>query len=273
MNIMNMVSEERTFGVEIEFYGPTREALIEAVKSQGLEIEYEGYTHRTTAHWKIVTDSSVHGSSGERGLELVSPILKGLDGINQINKVCIALKSVDAKVNKTCGLHLHLDARDLTLQDWKNTLTFYYNYQEGIDKLMPKSRRDNDYCNHYSENELRRIQKCRSLEELFDTCHDRYKVINVSSFLRHGTIEMREHSGTVEFEKIVEWLQFCIAVINKGKSVKSLDIWKQADEEKQFEALMVQLKKVGVDSSSITYYKNRKNQLQAKETANLRECI
>lgn len=265
MNIMSIATEKRTFGVEIEFYGTTVSELKEELKAQNIKAVFEGYTHTTTSHWKIVTDASVTSTGTGRtvGLEIVSPVLCGLDGIVQLQKVCEALNKAGAKVDRTCGLHIHLDARDLELKDWKNIIIFYYNYQDAIDMLLPKSRRGtrNSYCKRRSESELRDIQKAKTIDGLMSATWDRYKGVNTQSYLRHGTIEFRQHSGTIEFEKIVEWLQFCLAVINKCKSLKSLDIWKQPDHEKEFKAMLTHLRKGGADASSIEYYKARKEQL------------
>lgn len=255
----SVVNEERTYGVEIEFFGTDVASISNALIEKGIDVQYEGYTHRTTSHWKIVTDSSVNGL----GLELVSPVLKGEEGMRQLKKVCEALEIVGAKVDRSCGLHIHLGATDLTLQHWKNILVFYNNYQRSIDKMLPRSRRRNTYCRPYTEKELRDLFKLKTLSQLEDVCMDtdRYKVINICSFLRHGTIEFRQHSGTIEFEKISQWLQFCMGVVEKGKSVKVLDIWRAEDDSREFEALMRQIRKSGASLNAIKYFRERKEKL------------
>lgn len=264
---MNLVNMDRTYGVEIEFFGVKPDVVVEALENAGINASYRGYTHTTTSYWKIVTDSSVtnKGTGTYAGLELVSPVLKGEEGLKQLQICCRVLDELGAKVDKSCGLHVHLDARDLTLQHWKNTVVFYHNYQRSIDKMLPKSRRSgqNQYCQPFMERDLKDISALKTLSQLRDYAEytSRYKVINVTSFLRHGTIEFREHSGTIDFEKIYNWLQFCMVVIEKAKSVKSLYVWRNEDDSKEFEALMTQIRKAGADLENIKYYRSRKEAL------------
>lgn len=107
----------RNFGVEIEAYGISRATLAKELRREGINVAVEGYNHDTREHWKLVTDGSLRG---ENTFELVSPILKGEEGLEELKKVCKVLKAKGAKVNKTCGLHIHFDATDYNLDNWKN---------------------------------------------------------------------------------------------------------------------------------------------------------
>ena len=46
----------------------------------------------------------------------------------------------------------------------------------------------------------------------------RYVKVNAESFMRHGTVEFRQHSGTIEFEKISNWVKICGNLIDKSKT-------------------------------------------------------
>lgn len=58
--------------------------------------------------WTVKTDSSISTSrsGGWMGIEVVSPKLKGKDGINQVIKVLKWLNDLGAVVNPSCGLHV-----------------------------------------------------------------------------------------------------------------------------------------------------------------------
>lgn len=106
----------RKFGVEFEAYNVDRATLSRALNAAGVRCEAQSYNHTTSACWKIVYDSSL---SGNNTFELVSPILNGEDGINELKTVCRVLNECGAKVNKSCGTHVHIDAADFTLEHWK----------------------------------------------------------------------------------------------------------------------------------------------------------
>ena len=98
----------RKFGAELEMTGITREQAVRALRGVGIEVRDETYNHETRDYWKIVPDSSVHG-----GFEVVSPVLEGEAGLEQLRTVVTALDDMGGTVNKTCGYHVHFDAADL----------------------------------------------------------------------------------------------------------------------------------------------------------------
>ncbi len=53
-----------------------------------------------------------------------------------------------------------------------------------------------------------KIKNATSLQSIERFLGSRYFKINPKSYARHNTIEFRQHSGTVEFEKISNWVRF-----------------------------------------------------------------
>lgn len=215
----------RKFGIEIEMFGVEKRKLLNAIRAEGIEIYDEHYNHSTRPHWKLVSDSSIQGSLG---IEIVSPPLQGLDGLTQVEKVCSALSRVGAKINKSCGFHVHIDASTFTLDNWKNIYKNYILLEDVIDSFMPISRRasNNSYCKSLKARGaqstlINKISNCGSASEadrLITGGNDRYYKINYQAFLRHGTIEFRQHSGTVEYHKISNWVLFLHHLISYSES-------------------------------------------------------
>ena len=90
-------TSNRTFGIEIECVFPNIESVhnfINDVNSNtSLLVRDSGYTHTTTPHWKVVTDASIHSSArGRVGREIVSPILKGAQGKQDLKTIIMAPK-------------------------------------------------------------------------------------------------------------------------------------------------------------------------------------
>lgn len=211
--ILNLPFEftfNRTFGIELETYGADIDVLIRECRRQGIEIEAEGYNHNTRNHWKIVTDSSITGRGGR---EIVSPVLIGHEGLNQIKKVCLALNRAGSKVNKSCGFHLHFGVQDFNLENFKNLFKSHLMMEKEFDSIVPESRRNNNnrFCKGLKsingfESKLNAARTITELKNIFNT---RYVKLNFQSYQRYGTVEFRQHSGTTTFSKIKNWILIC----------------------------------------------------------------
>lgn len=210
--IFVLTAFSRKFGIEIEAYGVDKAKLVRALNSAGILTHTEGYNHVTRNHWKVISDSSI---TGDNAFELVSPILEGEDGIEQVRKVSQVLVALRVKINKTCGMHIHFDAEGMNLQTWKNLFKNYINYEGIIDSFMPTSRRanNNTYCksllNGLSKEQIfRKIDACNTISQIASYYSSRYFKVNAQSYSRHNTVEFRQHSGTIEFDKIEMWVRF-----------------------------------------------------------------
>lgn len=210
---------DRQFGVEFEAYNVDKEILRNALISAGIACENEFYNHTTRRYWKIVSDSSLRGN---QTFELVSPILYGESGIEEMKTVCRVLNECGAKVNRSCGTHVHINASNINLRTWKRIYINYARLENVIDDFMPKSRKDNNctYCKGYKNfrNFEEKMERFSSLQQIDRFFGSRYYKINPKSYARHNTIEFRQHSGTVEFEKISNWLLFLHNLITFSES-------------------------------------------------------
>ena len=206
----------RNFGVEIEAYNCTRERLARELNAAGIRVQVEGYNHTDHAdHWKLVTDSSL---SGNNTFELVSPILHGESGLEELEKVCWVLELCDVKVNDSCGLHVHMEAAEFDLQTWKNLIITYKRLEGVIDNFMPRSRRNNRYCKGLSaitEASINRAANIGQLRAAFQ--NNRYHKINLEAYARHRTVEFRQHGGSTNFTKMSAWIHFLAKMIAFAK--------------------------------------------------------
>lgn len=206
-------------GAEIEFFGVHYQTVINSLTAKGINVSYEGYTHQVMSCWKLVTDVSVNsrGTGVGKGLELVSPILYGDEGLDELQIVMETLNSIGAQVDKTCGLHIHHDIADYDVENFISLHNLYYNYQKGINSIVPRSRRTaarNTYCIGLSKSDLDYIQNASSIRQVARCIGTRYVVLNSQSYVKYGTIEFRQHSGTVEFEKLEAWIILTHCMVN-----------------------------------------------------------
>ena len=219
-NILPTLTTNRRFGVEIEFVGASKINVYDALMNAGISVQIQDYNHRTSHVWKIVDDASLIDDSHIGTGELVSPILSGQAGLETIAKVLEALNSTGAKANDSCGLHVHVDAHNLSIQEIAGVYLTYAGNENHFDSIMPRSRRSeqNQHCRSiardqcdYNQNFFDRL-RVSNVNQLIDRLtYDRYYKVNLQSLTRHNTIEFRHHSGTTNAEKICNWVVFVLS--------------------------------------------------------------
>lgn len=220
---MTTTASTRKFGVEIEAYNVSMHQVADALQAVGIDARVAGYTHSTTPYWKLVSDASL---TGAHAFELVSPILEGEAGFAELAKACEVMTSMGVKVNRSCGLHVHVDGRDLTLPQLKNVCRMFAKYEPCMDEVVPPSRRANDYCRSNLarlgglDAAYTKIAAATNSNELAEVMNGpqhshlaRYHKLNLQSMLRHGTVEFRQHSGTVDAVKAVTWARMAVAFV------------------------------------------------------------
>lgn len=241
------------FGVEIEAFGLKRNEIITELTAAGIEVRGEDYNHSTRTWWKIVSDSSIHG---EDAFELVSPVLKGTTGLQNLRTTLLIISGLEAKVNKTCGLHIHINAREFTSQTWINLFKNYQTIESLIDTWMAPSRRENHntYCKTLRGIDLEDISKqsvertTREISNRFFS--DRYFKVNIQSFWRHGSVEFRQHAGTTNHKKVTNWILFLARLVEFSKNETLTEGTFQ--EAKRF-----------LNEDLITYFKQRQQEMNS----------
>lgn len=209
------------FGVEIEAYGITRSELTNELKNAGIDTESLGYTHETRNNWKVVNDGSL---TGIETFELVSPILEGNSGLAKLKTASLIARGLDGKVNRNCGLHIHFDARQFDKMTWIRIFKNYAKIESKIDCFMASSRRGNQntYCQSVrstrTETALNEAANRSDLQSALRRISEgfgggRYYKVNLQSFWRHGSIEFRQHQGTLDFKKMQNWILFLARLV------------------------------------------------------------
>lgn len=200
-----------TFGVEIECYNFVRSTLVQAGNENGLQVVSEGYNHiDNNRYFKIVSDGSL---TGENSNEVVSPILKGKKGLSSLESLCKSLEAVDARVNRSCGLHVHIGAADMSDEHYVRIARNYQKLEGAIDTFMPVSRRanNNGYCMSLAGVDLHNCRTKQDVRSAFN--YDRYYKFNAEAYARHKTVEFRQHSGTTDYNKISHWVMFLAKLV------------------------------------------------------------
>lgn len=187
-------------GIEIEFiYSGNYDLLKKLIIDKKL--------HR---HICLVSDGSLracHNNNGydSREMKVLCKTTEVADVMKRLDSVFLH-PEIDGYANRTCGLHVHLDARnrDVSLM-YKN----FVRVQSILRGSQPVGRIKNKHC---------LVNDTESIEEL-EATGARYWVVNATSFKKHKSIEIRIHEGTTNCEDIYNWVSFLDAIASHTKLI------------------------------------------------------
>jgi hypothetical protein len=158
----------------------------------------------------IKEDHSLRANTGHYAYE-ICVLFKEDEATEVVNKLTAVLNNpvVDAYVNETCGMHLHLDMRTRKVDDCYRKL---YKAQKFLVETQPPCRMETNFCNL---NERGSMQEQMGLTGTNPRDRAaRYLVINPLAFNTHKTLEIRSHSGTTNATKILNWIALCKGLID-----------------------------------------------------------
>lgn len=229
--------KDQAFGIELEFGGITRKKAAFALKKAidgatgpawvgGTYDKFEVYgpDGRT---WTIMSDASVNAQGGQ-ACEFVTPKCNYED-IETVQACIRALRKAGAKVNQSCGLHIHIDGANHTAKSLKNLAFTFRAKQDLIFKAVAPNRIGNRYCRPITDDLVDNIKKVKKLDgdKLKDTWYDtysdfrstdahyhasRYHALNYHSLWYRGTVEFRLFNSTLHAGEVRSYLNLCLAM-------------------------------------------------------------
>ncbi len=239
-----MELKEQRFGIEIEMTGITRQEAAEVAAAYfGTESSYVGTYYDTYAaldgqgrQWKFMSDGSITAerkageqrvrATSEYKTEMVSPICRYED-IVSIQEIIRELKRHGAITNKSCGIHVHVDASPFDARTLRNITNIMASKEDLIYKALKVSvARERRYCHKVEERFLEELnqKKPKTLDGVERIWYDgesrryhhyddsRYHCLNLHSVFQKGTVEFRLFNGTLHAGKIKAYIQFCLAI-------------------------------------------------------------
>jgi hypothetical protein len=168
--------------------------------------------NRAGLNWSVKPD-------GTRGVsaEAVSPIL-GAETLNQCTTAARALAAAGATVNKQTGYHVHLGVEHYGLNGIANLVVNWAAAHDTIGALVAPSRLNNGFCRPISLLDAERNAEMVRNGQVHNLNGGRYYSLNLASYDRHGTVEIRLHHGTLNGSKIKAWAEFCNAMAEAAKA-------------------------------------------------------
>lgn len=235
---------DQRFGIEIEMTGITRAAAAKVIAgyfyttASHVGGTYDTYTVRSDdgRQWKLVSDASIHcetrrgsTSNKEYSVELVSPICRYED-IPTVQEIVRQLRHAGAKVNDSCGIHVHVDASPHDVKTLRNIVNIMASKEDLLYKALDVQVDRQYYCKKADTRFLDEMnhKRPRTMDELEAIWYNgrggryqhydntRYHALNLHSVFSKGTIEFRLFNSTLHAGWVKTYIQLCLAISNQA---------------------------------------------------------
>lgn len=239
------------FGIEIEMTGITRAAAAKVIAgyfdttATHVGGFYDSYAVRDDQErqWKVMSDASIRAQT-RRGntnnsaykVELVSPICRYED-IELLQEIIRKLRAAGARVNDSCGIHVHVDAGAHNVKTLRNVVNIMAAKEDLLYKVLNVEVERQHYCKKadtrfLDEMNRRKPKSMEAMEQIWyngrsgrNDHYDqsRYHALNLHSVFSKGTIEFRLFNSTLHAGEVKAYIQLCLAIshqalVQKGAS-------------------------------------------------------
>lgn len=226
----------------------------------GVEWEYCSVERIRPLESALVSTQSGHHEDGSCGYEIVTRPIAGEHVATTLTLLGKALAEADATVDDTCGLHVHVDARDVRWADMRRLIALYCSVEPALYAMVGPQRIRSDYCEavgkRYTEalenadwkgailavayadrgDEPRTPAQARDYVAQWrpEKKHGgRYKGLNIIPWL-YGrrnwrnprpdtTVEFRLHECADESKKVISWAKLCVSMVDFARGSNKLE--------------------------------------------------
>lgn len=262
--------KEQCFGVEVEMTGITREeAAVALAEYFGTTADYIGGVYDTWSvqdpdgkTWKLMSDASIQGeckthtgyiNTEDRNykVELVTPKLIYAE-LPKFQECVRRVRRAGAKVNSSCGIHVHVDAANHNRQSLKNLIGIMFSKEDILFKaLQVNESRAQHWCKKVRDPMLRQARALSSeettdLTELERVWYEginghsehynwtRYHALNLHSVFYRGTVEFRCFNSTLHAGKAAAYVNLCLAMSAQAIAQRSTVMRKTKSDNELF---------------------------------------
>ncbi len=286
------------FGVEIEMTGLTREQAAKAAaelwnstaRHTGRGYDAWEVTDLEGKVWKFMSDGSisserwcngeyVSANNSEYRVEMVTPKL-GFDEIPKLQEAVRAVRKAHAKVNESCGIHVHIDASRFDNQSLKNLMSIMYSKEDLLFQALqvPESRVQR-WCQPVREDMLQQARRMTAgasrsrLERIWyqgdvnRTEHynwTRYHALNLHSVFYRGTVEYRMFNSTLHAGRVKAYIHLALGISSQALEQRGSQMRKTQSDNPAF-TFRTWLLRMGMIGEE---YKNTRDHLLASLPGN-----
>ena len=252
----------QNFGIEIEMTGLTRAAAARIIAghfdTQATHVGggYDAYTIRDNRNcqWRVVSDACIGGRNGRNrsasqdySVEFVSPICQYED-IETVQELVRKLRAGGARVNDSCGIHVHVDASSHTPQTLRNIVNIMASKEDLLYKTLKVQVNREHYCQKADTRFLEELnhKRPKTMQEVEQMWYNgyggryihyddsRYHALNLHSVFSKGTIEFRMFNSTLHAGEVKSYIQLCLAISHQALVQRGASRIKRQPENEKY---------------------------------------
>lgn len=231
------------FGFELEFSGISRDKAIRTVVEALRSTRHSSniILDEKNREWRIVRDGSVNVIGDGDQNELVSPPLTYED-MPLVQEVVRKLRKAGAKVDQSCGIHVHIDLQNHSIRSLKNLVKYYAKYENMFYKACQVfPNRTEHYAKRFNEKHPELISKINTVRNLDDfrdlwyheggDYHNKYDQSRYCGLNFHniwykgwfsGTVEFRFFNATLHAGEIRAYITLALGISAKALNARSV---------------------------------------------------
>lgn len=219
-------------------------------------------------HFETWCDNSISKGPGHVPIEFVSPIIDNSNFRNVVDAIQFLEDDFKIRSDASCGLHVHVGMNAMLGESQDDHLLFMQNFSAAYllaeDRLDEQLRGSNRYAKSLGEDSSKReldsiddmygkIAGCKTITALCDTLQpdrlsdedgsNKYYKVNLESYNRIGTIEIRQHQGFESTQETLSWLNYVNELVEvaltqtKGGHLADLDTLEAIIQQKGLETI------------------------------------
>lgn len=203
-----------------KLHKPTTQ-LIDSTTLLGIEIEVENYrvfdvNARSAGYWEVKEDGSLRNN----GMEMVfyEP-LYGADAIMAVTWLFGEAARLGWRISKLTGAHVHVDVRDMEVNEFKNLCAVYALTEPLIYKWVGDKRDENMFCLpwYMADAEVDKVSRSLTNDNpdvalSFIKSLSKYSGLNIGAAAKFGTVEFRMLQTTFDSARFIDWLNIILSL-------------------------------------------------------------
>jgi len=247
MAIADTTAAQATFGIEIECLVPRSTGIrpqgwsgngrhmyrYQGIDGGLVDGEFIAAPNRWNGRGFVCTsDSSLDGEQGYQCVEFVSDIMHGERDVEYLIAFLGWLRSMGAKVNRSCGVHVHVGLESLGLTTVADTCEFVEkltglvsHHELGIYGQTGTNRHQSQWCPPLDERYKDCVKNAKKEKNYRWLPANRYFLLNLTNVNGRGTVEFRAFAGSLNTNKILGHLGTCLGLASVAKH-NSRTSWK-----------------------------------------------